>query len=68
MDHTFEVCLCKALGDLRGDLDRLFDRERFRLEPLLERLSFVVRHDDEQASVVGCFDIVNRADVPVVGR
>ena len=68
MDNTFEVRLRKALGNLRGDLDRLFDSERSCLEPLLERLSLVVRHDDEQPSVVSCLDIVNRADVPVMGR
>ena len=39
-----------------------------RFELLLQRLAFVVRHDDEQLPIVGLLDVVDDADVAVVGR
>ena len=44
------------------------DGQRARFELLLQRLAFVIGHDDEQLPVVGLLDVVDDADVAVVGR
>ncbi len=67
MDDALCVRLGQPFGDLRRDLDGGVDVERPGLELLLERLPVVVRHDDEQPSIAGEADVVNRADVAVVG-
>ena len=61
------VRLGESFGHLRRDLDGFVHRQASALEPRLQRLAVVVRHDDEQLPVVGAGDVVNRADVRVVG-
>ncbi len=68
MDHAFRVRFGETFRDLGGNLNGFFDRQWAGLELLLQRLALVVRHDDEQLTV-GCgLNVVNRADVAMVGR
>ena len=64
---ALRVRLGQAVGDLRRDVERLVHGERSRREPLLQRLAVVVRHDDEQLPVGGGLDVVDGADVRMVG-
>ena len=67
VDDALRVRLGEPVGDLRRDLERLVDRHRPALEPLLQRRPLVERHHDEQLPVVGGLDVVDRADVGMLG-
>jgi hypothetical protein len=56
----------EAPANLDRDVERVGDRQRTALQPLLQRLAVVIRHRDEQLSIVGLVDVVDRADVRVV--
>jgi hypothetical protein len=68
MHDALRVRFRQALADLRRDVERFLDRQRPRLESFLQRLPVVVRHHDEQLPIVGGLDVVNGADVRVIGR
>ena len=67
MHDALRMCLGEPVSDLRRDVERFVNRERSRRQPLLQRLALVVGHDDEQLSVGGGRDVVNGADVRMVG-
>ena len=48
--------------------ERFVERQTSASDPLLQRLAFVERHRDEQLSIAGLADSVNRADVGVIER
>ena len=56
----------EALSDLDGDFDGFFDLQRPGLDLLLERLAFVVVHNDEQLTVGGLINVMDIADVIVL--
>ena len=64
--QCIDQLLGQPLADLGGDVDGVINRQRAPLDPLLERLSLVVRHHEVQLAVVGLVDLVDRADVGVV--
>ena len=65
--HALRMRFGQSFGHLTGNLESFVQGQGAGLQPLLERLAFVMRHDDEQLAVGGRFDIVNRADVGMVG-
>ena len=67
MNDTLRVRFCQSLRHLRRDVERLLDRQRPVSEPGLEGLPLIAGHDDEELTIVGFLDVVNRADVAVVG-
>ena len=56
----------ETFGDLDGDVDGIRQRQRATANAIGEGLAFVVSHHDEDATVGGLFEAVNRADVRVV--
>ena len=68
MHDALRVRFREAVGDLRRDIECLVNRQWSRRQPLLQRLAVVVRHDDEQLSVGRGLDVVDGADVRMVGR
>ena len=54
--------------DLQRDRQRFVEREPPALQPRLQRFPVVERHRDEQLSVVGLADLVDRADVRMIER
>ena len=60
--------LARPSATSRAISSGLGDRQRAAFELLLQRLAFVVGHDDEQPPIVGVLDVVDDADVAVVGR
>ncbi len=67
MYDALAVRLGETFGNLRGDFHRLLHRQASTLETRLQRLAVVVGHDDEQLSVGGGGDVVDGADVRMVG-
>ena len=67
VDDALRVGLGEPLGHLRRNLNRGVDVQPASLQLVLQRLTVVVRHDDEQAPIVGRGDVVNGADVTVIG-
>ncbi len=67
MDDALLVCGLEGLRDLPGDLQRLFNRDRSRLQPVGQRLALDQLHD-EQVATVGFFESVQRGNVRVIER
>ena len=53
-------------GELNPDFEAPLHRELCLSEEVLQRLAFVVRHDDVQRAVSGLSDVVHRRDMRVV--
>ena len=62
------VRVSESARDLQRDRERFVEREPAAIEARLQRFAFVERHRDEQLSVVGLADLVDRADVRVIER
>ena len=62
------VRVLESARDLQRDRERFVEGETSASDPLLQRLAFVQRHRDEQLSVAGLADSVNRANVGVIER
>ncbi len=60
------VRFCEPRCYLYGHLDGVCHGDRAALEPLLDRLSLVERHDEAELSVRQFLDRVDRADVGMV--
>src|SRR3989338_444122 len=58
----------ETLGDLEGKVQASIDWQLPFGNFLSQRTSFVVIHDDEQASIGSFFDIMNRTNVVVLQR
>ena len=58
----------RPLRDLQRDGQRLVEREPAALQSRLQRFPFVERHRDEQLSVLGLADLIDRADVRMIER
>ena len=67
VDDTVRMKLSEPFGDLGGNLERLVYLQCPAFKFLFQRLPLVMRHDNEQLPVICRVDVVNRADVPVVG-
>ena len=66
VDHVVAVGVVERIGHLRGDADRLLDRQRLLGdEPVPQRLSGHDRHDEIEEAV-GLPRVVERQDVRVV--
>jgi hypothetical protein len=56
---------CERIGDLHRDLQRLFERRRAALQPLLERLALEVLHHEE-VDIILPSDVVEGADMRMI--
>ncbi len=68
MDDSGLVCALESAGQLGSDIDGSLHRKVFVLQPILEGLSLVVSHRDEQLALVRFSYLVDRADVWVIQR
>jgi hypothetical protein len=68
VDDPGMVRVVEAAADLDRDVERVAERQRSALQPLLERLAIVVRHGDERLPIVGRIHVVDRADIGMVER
>jgi hypothetical protein len=67
VDDPLAVRLVERIGDLTGDVERLFDRQRTFVEPLAQRFPVEVLHHQVRRAV-SVADVVEGADVRVVQR
>ena len=70
MDDVLAVRLVERVGNLAGDPEHLFQRERFPSERLLEGVPLEILHDEELHRAAACgiggfADVVKSADVRV---
>ncbi len=66
MDDVRLVCARQRIGDLRRDVQCFHNWKAPRVEPLLERLTGVVRHDEKKLAGRRFVDLMNGADVGMV--
>ena len=67
MDDPFAVCAFQRAGDLRGEPQRVLDVQGSARDPVSQRFTLEVLHDEELDAVL-LADVVKRADVRMVQR
>ena len=66
MDDARAVRFSQPCSHLRGNVDRVVQRQRPASDPLLERFPVVMGHHEVELGVLRFVDLVDRADVGMV--
>ena len=65
VDDAARVGSVEAFGDLRAEIQNLFERERLSADEMLQRIAFEKLHGEKRAAAIFA-DIVDGADVGMI--